>query len=131
MASGTTMLLVPWLMASSALACGSDPDADSPSFARAREAMVASQIEARGIRDRATLEAMRKVPRHLFVPKDVRDAAYEDHPLEPQLPVFDLGDVLKLGGQSGHAAQRLALLKIHIAGLELVERGVFVHSCHL
>ena len=48
---------------------------------RARDRMVRNQIEARGIRDPRVLEAMRRVPRHLFVPEEVRPAAYEDHPL--------------------------------------------------
>lgn len=43
--------------------------------------MVKEQIIARGISDRATLSAMRKVPRHLFVPADISDEAYDDNPL--------------------------------------------------
>ena len=42
--------------------------ADEASFARSREAMVAEQIAAREVRDQKTLAALRKVPRHLFVP---------------------------------------------------------------
>ncbi|HPM82929.1 MAG TPA: hypothetical protein PLF81_19635, partial [Candidatus Anammoximicrobium sp.] len=47
----------------------------------ARDAMVRTQIEARGIRDPATLAAMRVVPRHRFVPPDLADSAYADQPL--------------------------------------------------
>jgi protein-L-isoaspartate(D-aspartate) O-methyltransferase len=43
--------------------------------------MVAEQIEARGIGDSRVLEAMRKVPRHRFVPADLVDSAYDDTPL--------------------------------------------------
>jgi protein-L-isoaspartate(D-aspartate) O-methyltransferase len=43
--------------------------------------MVGSQIEARGIRDPAVLAAMRRVPRHLFVPASEREWAYSDGPL--------------------------------------------------
>ena len=46
-----------------------------------REQMVARQIEARGIRDRGVLGAMRRVPRHLFVPPSRRGSAYGDFPL--------------------------------------------------
>jgi len=46
-----------------------------------RDAMVEQQIRARGIEAPAVLEAMRKVPRHRFVPPAVRDWAYLDHPL--------------------------------------------------
>jgi protein-L-isoaspartate(D-aspartate) O-methyltransferase len=43
--------------------------------------MVAEQIEARGIRDPALLAAMRRVPRHRFVPPELQAHAYIDHPL--------------------------------------------------
>ena len=43
--------------------------------------MVRTQIEERGIRDLRVLDAMRKVPRHEFVPETFRQDAYEDHPL--------------------------------------------------
>lgn len=48
---------------------------------KARELMVQGQLAARGIRDRAVLEAMSKVPRHKFVPGDKQNEAYEDRPL--------------------------------------------------
>jgi protein-L-isoaspartate(D-aspartate) O-methyltransferase len=43
--------------------------------------MVREQIESRGVTDARVLVAMRKVPRHEFVPEHLVDAAYEDHPL--------------------------------------------------
>lgn len=43
--------------------------------------MVKRQIEGRGIEDSLVLDAMRSVPRHLFVPEQFRDRAYEDNPL--------------------------------------------------
>jgi protein-L-isoaspartate(D-aspartate) O-methyltransferase len=43
--------------------------------------MVDSQILRRGIRDERVLEVMRRIPRHLFVPKNLRSEAYDDHPL--------------------------------------------------
>jgi protein-L-isoaspartate(D-aspartate) O-methyltransferase len=46
-----------------------------------RARMVETQIAARGVRDPRVLEAMRKVPRHLFVEPAQRERAYEDHPL--------------------------------------------------
>ena len=48
---------------------------------RLREQMVEKQLRKRGIRDARVLEAMRKVPRHEFVPEPYRSAAYEDEPL--------------------------------------------------
>jgi protein-L-isoaspartate(D-aspartate) O-methyltransferase len=46
-----------------------------------RNRMVEDQIIARGISDEATLRAMRKVPRHLFVPASYASEAYSDRPL--------------------------------------------------
>ena len=43
--------------------------------------MVDEQIAARGIRDENVLNVMRRVPRHVFVPRDLRAEAYEDYPL--------------------------------------------------
>lgn len=47
----------------------------------ARLALVERYIAAEGIKDAATLRAMRTVPRHEFVPAEYRDQAYGDHPL--------------------------------------------------
>jgi len=46
-----------------------------------RENMVESQLVQRGIKDKRVLDAMRQVPRHLFIPKDARGLAYCDGPL--------------------------------------------------
>jgi protein-L-isoaspartate(D-aspartate) O-methyltransferase len=46
-----------------------------------REQMVVQQIEARGVRDKRVLEAMRRVPRHLFVSEKLRPYAHDDAPL--------------------------------------------------
>ncbi|MBI5491001.1 MAG: protein-L-isoaspartate(D-aspartate) O-methyltransferase [Deltaproteobacteria bacterium] len=43
--------------------------------------MVARQLEARGVRDERVLAAMRRVPRHLFLPAGHEDEAYGDHPV--------------------------------------------------
>ncbi len=48
---------------------------------RLRERMVQEQLIRRGIQDPAVLEAMRAVPRHLFVQEALRAQAYEDTPL--------------------------------------------------
>jgi len=55
--------------------------APTESFEAARERMVSLQIEARGVKDRRVLSAMRAVPRHRFVPSEEQKLAYEDHPL--------------------------------------------------
>jgi protein-L-isoaspartate(D-aspartate) O-methyltransferase len=53
------------------------PAAELPDAAR----MVRLQIQARGVTDERVLDAMRRVPRHLFVPTAGREAAYGDSPL--------------------------------------------------
>jgi protein-L-isoaspartate(D-aspartate) O-methyltransferase len=42
---------------------------------------VREAIQAEGIKDRRVLDALRRVPRHWFVPKTIRDEAYQDRPL--------------------------------------------------
>lgn len=56
---------------------GNSPDL----YLTERLAMVENQLLARGIRDVRVLEAMRKVPRHLFVNPNQWSDAYADHPV--------------------------------------------------
>ena len=51
----------------------------APNYDSERNRMVVEQIEARGVRDLRVLAAMRKVPRHEFMPAALRDRAYGDH----------------------------------------------------
>jgi protein-L-isoaspartate(D-aspartate) O-methyltransferase len=57
--------------------CSPAPD----EYVRQREQMVQSQIMSRGVTDEGTLQAMRQVPRHRFVPVDEVRNAYADTPL--------------------------------------------------
>jgi protein-L-isoaspartate(D-aspartate) O-methyltransferase len=103
-----------------------------------RERMVERQILARGITDQAVLDAMRRVPRHEFVPEDLRHAAYEDHPLsigegqtisQPYIvalmtEVLHLlpGErVLEIGTGSGYQAAVLAELTDQVYTIEILE----------
>ncbi len=70
-------VLAPMAFLALLFSCPDPPE----SFDVARERMVSTQIEARGVRDPKVLAAMRRVPRHLFVPPPEREAAYDDHPL--------------------------------------------------
>jgi len=87
----------------------------------AREGMVQTQIAARGIRDSAVLEALRTVPREAFLPPEMAEFAYQDHPLpiaegqtisQPYIvalmtAALELGRhdrVLEIGTGSGYAA---------------------------
>lgn len=50
-------------------------------YLKLREQMVFQQIEKRGVKDKAVLQAMRTVPRHLFVAERFLSEAYYDYPL--------------------------------------------------
>ena len=100
-----------------------------------RDEMVRTQLMERGIRDQRVLEAMRRVPRHLFVPQDVRREAYADRalPIEQGQTIsqpfvvalmaqaLELhGDerVLEIGTGSGYAAAVLSLLAAEVYSVE-------------
>jgi protein-L-isoaspartate(D-aspartate) O-methyltransferase len=103
-----------------------------------RERMVRTQLEGRDIHDRRTLEAMRRVPRHLFVRDNDRSRAYDDRPLpighgqtisQPYIVALmtQLVDVrpsdrvLEIGTGSGYQAAVLAELLDHVYTVEIVE----------
>jgi protein-L-isoaspartate(D-aspartate) O-methyltransferase len=50
-------------------------------FVEHRKQMVKQQLVLRGIKDQRVLQAMLKVPRHLFVPENAQESAYRDGPL--------------------------------------------------
>ena len=104
-------------------------------FKKARERMVETQIAARGIHDEGVLEAMRKVPRHLFVDEALRDQAYSDHPLpiaenqtisQPyivalmteSLELNGAEKVLEIGTGSGYQSAILAELADRVFSIE-------------
>lgn len=107
-------------------------------FERQRLEMVKETIEARDVMDENVLEAMRTVPRHLFVPSDYIDMAYNDHPLpigygqtisQPfivawmtELLELKPGEkVLEIGTGSGYQAAILAELEgVEVYTIEIV-----------
>ncbi len=112
-------------------------DAGTDAFDGPRQRMVADQIEARGVRDGRVLAAMRRVPRHRFVPEDEAAMAYEDHPLpigqgqtisQPyivaamtELLELEPGDrVLEIGTGSGYQAAVLAEIGAKVFSIEIV-----------
>ncbi|MEB3346468.1 protein-L-isoaspartate(D-aspartate) O-methyltransferase [Aquimarina gracilis] len=103
-----------------------------------RKAMVTNQLIARGINDPATLRAMRKVPREAFVPKSIREHAYQDNPLpigqgqtisQPYIVAFMTQilqlkpnyKVLEIGTGSGYQAAVLAEIVRSVYTIEIVE----------
>ena len=59
----------------------SETAAASAGYDALRRHMVEAQLRARGVSDRRVLDAMQRVPRHIFAPEQYREQAYEDHPL--------------------------------------------------
>jgi protein-L-isoaspartate(D-aspartate) O-methyltransferase len=111
--------------------------ADSHTKARAR--MVETQIAGRGIRDARVLDAMRSVPRHIFVPREKQAYAYDDRPLEvgfaqtisqpymvgvmtELLGLSPEDRVLEIGTGSGYQCAVLASLASEVVSVERVER---------
>jgi protein-L-isoaspartate(D-aspartate) O-methyltransferase len=57
------------------------PKIEDTDYSEKRKRMVREQLISRGIRDKRVLDAMSKIPRHLFVNRSLWDSAYADHPL--------------------------------------------------
>lgn len=103
----------------------------------ARERMVRTQIENRGVRDKATIKAMKNVKRHLFVPAERIRNAYDDNPLpigygqtisQPYIVAYmtellqpKAGDkMLEIGAGSGYQAAVLAEIIDKVYTIEIV-----------
>ncbi len=104
-------------------------------FEEKRARMVDFQIARRGIKDVRVLNAMRSVPRHLFLPEEIRDYAYVDSPVrigcgqtmsQPYivalmtelLKVEPHHKVLDVGTGSGYQAAILSLLAAEVHTIE-------------
>lgn len=111
--------------------------APADAYLSAREAMVAVQIESRGVSAPPVLKAMREVPRHEFVPGAHKPDAYKDHPLpighgqtisQPYIVAYmteALGlkpedKVLEIGTGSGYQAAVLARLSGKVFSVEII-----------
>ena len=103
-----------------------------------RDRMVAVDIAAEGIKDPLVLAAMRKVPRHQFVPETLQASAYDDRPLpigygqtisQPYMVAFmtevlglKKGDrVLEIGTGSGYQAAVLAEITPEVYTIEIIQ----------
>ncbi len=108
-------------------------------FKDLREYMVRTQLIPRGISDERVLDAMRKVPRHLFVPEHIQPRAYDDMALsigegqtisQPYMvaimtELLELkGDekVLEIGTGSGYQTAVLAELAKEVYSIERIEQ---------
>jgi len=111
----------------------------SADYGTLRARMVEVQIARRGIRDQAVLDAMRTVPRHLFVPEGLEHEAYEDGPLpigceqtisQPyvvasmteHMELTYRSRVLEIGTGSGYQAAVLAEIAKEVYTVEIVKK---------
>ena len=102
-----------------------------------REKMVEDQIESRGISNQPTLDAMKKVPRHKFVPPNLLDRAYDDGPLpigygqtisQPYIVAYMTAvidpkpgqKILEIGTGSGYQAAVLAEIVDSVFTIEII-----------
>ncbi len=103
--------------------------------------MLETQIKARGIQDKKVLNTMQVIPRHLFVPKNLRDYAYEDSPLkighgqtisQPYMVAFmtetlqlsEESKVLEIGTGSGYQAAVLSKICRELYTIEIIKKLV-------
>lgn len=108
-------------------------------YLKLRRKMVRQQIADRGVRDPRVLEVMLRVPRHLFVPEDIRYRAYDDCPLPIEegqtisqpymvawmtelLELQGTERVLEVGTGSGYQAAILCELAQEVCSIELYPR---------
>jgi protein-L-isoaspartate(D-aspartate) O-methyltransferase len=106
-------------------------------YAIARRRMVEDQVQARGVKDPRVIDAMLRVPRHLFVPEALAAQAYSDFPLpigerqtisqpymvavmSEALQLKGSEKVLEIGTGSGYQAAVLALLARQVFSLERI-----------
>ena len=109
----------------------------SREYARHRNRMVDEQLVKRGINDRRVLDAMRVMPRHLFVPEEFKRQAYEDRPVpigegqtisQPYIVAFMTErlrlkphhSVLEIGTGSGYQTAILCHLSHYVYSVERV-----------
>lgn len=107
-------------------------------YLQARKRMVKEQIVARGVKNQAVLKAMETIPRHLFVPADQAQYAYNDTPLsigygqtisQPYIVAFmtesmelkKTDKVLEIGTGSGYQAAILSKIVSQVYTIEILE----------
>ncbi len=106
-------------------------------YTKTRDEMVSEQIENRGITNQATLNSMRKVLRHKFVPPNLVERAYNDSPLpigygqtisQPYIVAYMTAainpkpkqKVLEVGTGSGYQAAVLSEIVEEIYTIEII-----------
>jgi protein-L-isoaspartate(D-aspartate) O-methyltransferase len=135
-AAGHALGLGAILVVGGATTVASAPRAPDEDPYRTRRHALVREIEAQGVRDPATLAAMRAVPRHEFVLRRDRDRAYGDHPLpighgqtisQPYIVAYMTEvlrprrgmKVLEVGTGSGYQAAVLAAIGCKVHSIEI------------
>lgn len=110
---------------------------EAQEYRQLRERMVKDQIIARGIKSKEVIAAMRKVERHLFVPKEYTERAYADNAqpigegqtisqpyivayMTEALELKPTSTVLEVGTGSGYQAAILGEICDHVYTIEIV-----------
>ncbi len=116
---------------------GGYPENSDEIYAVERRRMVKEQIIARGVKDKHIIDAMLKVPRHMFVPEAIKKRAYSDSPLpigedqtisQPYIVAYmsealelnSLDRVLEIGTGSGYQAAILAEIAKEVYTIEII-----------
>ncbi len=124
------VFLIALLLFSASYLFASDP------YTEKRQAMVENDIKGRGIKDKKVLDVMGRIPRHLFVDKNLRNRAYADYPLpigegqtisQPyvvalmteSLRLKPTDRVLEIGTGSGYQAAVLAEIVKEVYSIEI------------
>ena len=112
--------------------------ASQDNYEKSHKDMVVNQIKKRGVKDPATLKALQKVKRHLFVPEKYQRQAYEDGPLpigfgqtisQPYMVAYMTEvirpkphfKVLEVGTGSGYQAAVLAEIVDEVYTIEIIK----------
>jgi len=113
-------------------------------YQRLRDEMVKMQIEQRGVASQKVINAIRKIPRHLFVSEALMDQAYSDYPLpigeqqtisQPyivaemtqELEIGSGSRVLEIGTGSGYQTAILAEIVSRVYSIERIH-SLFIKS---
>jgi protein-L-isoaspartate(D-aspartate) O-methyltransferase len=111
---------------------------ESLKFSDLRDQMVSTQLLPRGIKDKRVIDAMKKVPRHVFVTEDLWYKAYDDMALQigqgqtisqpymvaimtELLELQGTERVLEIGTGSGYQTAVLAELSSEVLSIERIE----------
>lgn len=128
---------LPLIVVLLAAGCGRGMKSETDSERASREAMVRSQILARGVQEPRLVAALRRIPRHLFLEDAYRSEAYADHPVpigegqtitQPYvaalmtelLELSPESRTLEVGTGSGYESALLASLSREVYSIEIV-----------